>query len=179
VLALVVLGLAGGLAALWTSRRRSGDDGPIDSGRRGAVLPGIGAIGWLLLAAYGAVTLASVADFVSKGGSMHPRYFFGLIPATSALLAGAITALPLRRVVGLVAVGGLLVVTLSQLRRYESLIGERESTGRLVLTDRPAGVPVQWLLLGLAIVAVGILVMELMRSPTATPPVAAEGSDPG
>lgn len=162
--ALVVVGVAGSLVGLWRHRARVATTAANGSEPGDDMPRGIGTTGWALLAAYSTVVTVTVADFVSKGGSMHPRYFFALVPLTSTLLAAAVAQLPFRRVIGLATVAGLLAMTAGQLRRYEGLIERRRLNGFLLLPDRPAGIAVQWLVLGVAAVAFVVLVVELLRT---------------
>ena len=103
--ALAALCVAGAVA--WLVRRAtsrwSGGPGRAAPGERGP----LGVAGWLLVAACCAGTYVGTASFYAEGGAPHPRYFFALVPVTSALLARAICELPGARA-WLVATLGLL-----------------------------------------------------------------------
>ncbi len=103
--ALAALCVAGALA--WLVRRAtsrwSGGPWRAAPGERGP----LGVAGWLLVAACCAGTYVGTASFYAEGGAPHPRYFFALVPVTSALLARAICELPGARA-WLVATLGLL-----------------------------------------------------------------------
>lgn len=139
---------------------------------------GIGIAGWLLLSAYTTGIIVGVADFVSKGGSPHPRYFLPFVPLVSALVAGAIAELPLRRIVGVAAIAGLAAVTASQLMRYDDLIEAKDDAGSLWRSD-PAAEPVlQRIAVAVAVVAFVGLVVAIIRSSGGTARSAAPPDEP-
>jgi predicted membrane protein DUF2142 len=124
---------------------------------------GIGLGGALVLTGYVVAVTVGVADHVSQGGSMHPRYFLPFVPLVGAVTARAIDALPGRRALGVLAVGGLGWVCASLLLRYGELIDFREDSGRVALPGAAGSVVLTWLagiLAALAFARVALAVLD-------------------
>jgi hypothetical protein len=120
VIALVALCVAGAVA--WLARRgtsqRAGGLQANTASERGP----LGVTGWLLVAAACAGTYVGTASFYAEGGAPHPRYFFALVPVTSALLARAACELPGARAWLVATVGLLGAVSVSQITQLPDII---------------------------------------------------------
>jgi hypothetical protein len=158
VAALVALGAAGGVA--WLVRRgpslRAGGFGPVATGERGP----LGVTGWLLIAAGCAGTYLGTASFYAEGGAPHPRYFFALVPVTSALLARAALELPGARAWLVATLGFVGAVAVSQIEQLPDLIWIPRAPP--AWTGAPGPAVLRTAMLGVAVVAAGVLLAGLI-----------------
>jgi hypothetical protein len=165
VAALVALGIAGVVAWLVhrLRSRRASPFGPIAPRERGP----LGVAGWLLVAACCAGTYVGTASFYAEGGAPHPRYFFALVPVTSALLARAICELPGARAWLVGTLGLLGTVAATQIAQVPSLIPTNRVPPRW--TDAPGSTEVRTALVAIAVVAASVVLAGVVVGGRARP----------
>jgi hypothetical protein len=163
--ALVALCLAGAVA--WLVRRgpslRARGLGAIATGERGP----LGVTGWLLVAVGCVGTYVGTASFYADGGGPHPRYFFALVPVTSALLTRAVCELPGARAWLVGTVGLLAAVTVWQIAQLPDLIWIPRSPP--AWTDPAGPASVRTAMLAVAAVAASVLLAALILGGRAGP----------
>lgn len=123
---------------------------------------GVGLIGVLLLAIYVVGVNVGVADHVSQGGGMHPRYFLPMVPLVGAVLARALDSFPGRRVASVLALGGLAWVCAGLLLRYGDLIDRREDAGRVWLPGAAGSPVLTWIFAILAVLAFARVILAVL-----------------
>ena len=136
VLAVAVAGAVVGACRSWWRRRRPEDATPDGSGS-GRRPDGVG-VGALVFVGVAAMTIVSVADYVSQGGGSHGRYYIALVPLLGIGVARAVAELPLGRLVAVAIIGGVFSVTVTQLRRYDALVAWKREGGGLLLDGASA-----------------------------------------
>ena len=179
VLAVLAVALAGavvGVCRSWWRRRRPSDAAPAGT-RSGRRPDGVG-IGALVFVGVAAMTIVSVADYVSQGGGSHGRYYIALVPLLGIGLARAVAELPLGRVVAVAIIGGVLSVTVTQLRRYDSLVAWKREGGRLLLDGASADGSSQWAAVVVAAAAFAVLVVVVLLPAARWRRPAAAAADP-
>ena len=152
VVALVVLCVAGSVAWLVrrSAERRAGGPRANAPGDRGPLR----LTGWLLIAVACAGTYVGTASFYAEGGAPHPRYFFALVPVTSALLARAACELPAARAWLVATVGLLGAVSVSQITQLPDLIWITRAPPAWTTAPGPASARTAMLAIAVAAAAV-------------------------